>query len=591
MLLGLRIQNFTVVDEVEVDFGPGLTVLTGETGAGKSILVDALGLLLGGRADATAVRAGEDEAVVEAVFQKTESLQKRLLALGLPDTGEEVSVRRVVGRTSRGRVHVNGALASVGTLGQLFQGLLDIAGQHAHVALFQPAFQRSLLDKLAKVALAREAYRTAYGALLAVDTQLAALGESAQGEARLDFVRFQLQEVQRLSPQVDEDVALEEERRRLSSVERLRTAVQEAHMHLTEEGGALASSGRARGLVDEAARHDGQLEQAVCALKAAAAELEEASSSLRHYLAGLEADPERLAQVEERLDALKRLARKHGTDVPGLLGRLVALKAEAEALAGRTETLEALRARRSLLEASAWEAARGLRTERERAAAGLSRNVRTVLGELALKGARFRVEVAASDALGPEGADDVEFLFSANPGEPERPLQKVASGGEASRLLLGLRRVFLERDACETVVLDEADAGVGGAVADAVGRLVREVAQGRQVLCVTHLPQVAAHADAHLLVQKVLLRGRAASAVTALASGAPRVAELARMLSGVKVSGAAVQAAEALLHGAQGKASAVRQGPPAPRGRASSVVNLAPPSNGAVASPPRGCPS
>jgi DNA repair protein RecN (Recombination protein N) len=588
MLLGLRIQNFTVVDEVEVDFGPGLTVLTGETGAGKSILVDALGLLLGGRADATAVRAGEDEAVVEAVFQKTESLQKRLLALGLPDTGEEVSVRRVVGRTGRGRVHVNGALASVGTLGQLFQGLLDIAGQHAHVALFQPAFQRSLLDKLAKVALAREAYRTAYGALLAVDTQLAALGESAHGEARLDFVRFQLEEVQRLSPQVDEDVALEEERRRLSSVERLRTAVQEAHMHLTEEGGALASSGRARALVDEAARHDGQLEQVASALKAAAAELEEASSGLRHYLAGLEADPERLAQVEERLDALKRLARKHGTDVPGLVGRLVALKAEAEALAGRTETLEALRARRSLLEASAWEAARGLRTERERAAAGLSRNVRTVLGELALKGARFRVEVAASDALGPEGADDVEFLFSANPGEPERPLQKVASGGEASRLLLGLRRVFLERDACETVVLDEADAGVGGAVADAVGRLVREVAQGRQVLCVTHLPQVAAHADAHLLVQKVLLRGRAASAVTALASGAPRVAELARMLSGVKVSGAAVQAAEALLHGAQGKASAVRQGPPAPRGRASSVVNLA---HGAVASPPRGCPS
>jgi DNA repair protein RecN (Recombination protein N) len=591
MLLGLHIQNFTVVDEVEVDFGPGLTVLTGETGAGKSILVDALGLLLGGRADATAVRAGEDEAVVEAVFQKTDSLQKRLMALGLPDTGEEVSVRRVVGRTGRGRVHVNGALASVGTLGQLFQGLLDIAGQHAHVALFQPAFQRSLLDKLAKVALAREAYRAAYGALLAVDTELTALGESAHGEARLDFVRFQLEEVQRLSPQMEEDVALEEERRRLSSVERLRTAVQEAHMHLTEEGGALASSGRAHALVEEAARHDGQLEEVASALKAAAAELEEASSGLRHYLAGLEADPERLAQVEERLDALKRLARKHGTDVPGLLGRLVALEAEAEALAGRTETLEALRGQRSLLEASAWEAARALRTERERAAAGLSRNVRTVLGELALKGARFRVEVAASDALGPEGADDVEFLFSANAGEPERPLQKVASGGEASRLLLGLRRVFLERDACETVVLDEADAGVGGAVADAVGRLVREVAQGRQVLCVTHLPQVAAHADAHLLVQKVLLRGRAASAVTALASGAPRVAELARMLSGVKVSAAAVQAAEALLHGAQGKASAVRQGPPAPRGRASSADNLAPASNGAVASPPRGCPS
>ncbi len=591
MLLGLRIQNFTVVDEVEVDFGPGLTVLTGETGAGKSILVDALGLLLGGRADASVVRAGEEEAVVEAVFQKTDSLTSRLLSLGLPDSGEEVSVRRVVGRAGRGRVHVNGALASVGILGQLFQGLLDIAGQHAHVALFQPSFQRSLLDRVGKVAQARETYRTAHLSLVAVDTELAALGESAEGEARLDFVRFQLEEVERLSPQRDEEVALEEERRRLSSVERLRTAVQEAHMHLTEEGGALFSSGRARALVAEALRHDSQLEKAGRALEAAAAELDEASCHLRHYLAGLEADPERLAQVEERLDALRRLARKHGTDVPGLPGRLASLRAEVEALSGRTAVLEALRTRRSLLEAAAWEAARALRTERERAAVGLSRSVRTVLGELALKGARFRVEVAASDALGPEGADDVEFLFSANPGEPERPLQKVASGGEASRLLLGLRRVFLERDACETVVLDEADAGVGGAVADAVGRLVHEVAQGRQVLCVTHLPQVAAHADAHLLVQKVLQRGRAASAVTALPEGTPRIAELARMLSGVKVSAAAVQAAEALLHGARGKASPVRQGASLPRGQSSSADNLAPRSNGAVASPARGCPS
>jgi DNA repair protein RecN (Recombination protein N) len=560
MLLGLRIQNFTVVDEVEVDFGPGLTVLTGETGAGKSILVDALGLLLGGRADASSVRAGEDEAVVEAVFQKTLSLKERLVALGLPDTGDEVSVRRVVGRAGRGRVHVNGALSGVAVLGQLFQGLLDIAGQHAHVALFQPAFQRSLLDRVGKVDSAREAYRTAYSALLAVDRELSALGESAQGEARLDFVRFQLEEVERLAPQKDEEVALEEERRRLASVERLRTAIEEAQMHLTEEGGALAAAGRGRALVEEALRHDAQLVRAAGALKAASAELDEASLAIRQYLSGLEADPERLAQVEERLDALKRLARKHGTDVAGLLPRLVSLKAEAESLSGRTEALEALRSRRGVLEASAWEAARALRTERERASAALGRSVRAVFGELALKGARFRVEVAAADALGPEGADDVEFLFSANPGEPELPLQKVASGGEASRLLLALRRVFLERDACETVVLDEADAGVGGAVADAVGRLVREVAQGRQVLCVTHLPQVAAHADTHLVVQKVLARGRVASAVTALAEGAPRVAELARMLSGVKVSAAAVQAAEVLLHGAQGEASAVGRG-------------------------------
>jgi DNA repair protein RecN (Recombination protein N) len=590
MLLGLRIQNFTVVDEVEVAFGPGLTVLTGETGAGKSILVDALGLLLGARADAGLVRAGAEEAAVEAVFQRTASLSERLRALGLPDVGEEVSVRRVVGRAGRARVHINGALATVGVLSQLLKGLLEVAGQHAHVALFQPAFQRSLLDRVGGVPAARGAYRDAHQALLAVDAELESLGGAAGGETRLDFLRFQVDEVERLAPAPDEDVRLEEERRRLVSVERLRTLCEEAESRLTAEGGAAESTGRARAAVEEALQKDAQLERAASALQAATAELDEAAVVLRHYLSGLEADPQRLAEVEDRLDALRRLCRKHGTDFPGVLLRAASLRAEADTLAGRTEALLALRARRGTLEARAWDAARALRTERERAASTLGRAVRAVLAELALKGARFRVEVAASDALRAEGADDVEFLFSANPGEPERPLQKVASGGEASRLLLGLRRVFLERDACETVVLDEADAGVGGAVADAVGRLVREVAQGRQVLCVTHLPQVAAHADEHLVVQKVLTRGRVSSAVTSLGPGAPRVTELARMLSGVKVSEAAVQAAEALLHAVDAPSHGRRAGAPRTQSKASSGDNLAPSSSGAVASPPRGCP-
>ena len=243
MLLGLRIQHFTVVDEVEVAFGPGLTVLTGETGAGKSILVDALGLLLGARADASVVRTGAEEAVVEAVFQRTASLAERLVALGLPDVGDEVSVRRVVGGGGRGRVHVNGALATVGVLGQLFQGLFEVAGQHAHVALFQGSFQRSLLDRHGGVPPAREAYRAAHSALLAGDTELAALDGLGAGESRLDFLRFQVEEVERLSPLPGEDTALEEERRRLVSVERLRAACEEAHMRLTEEGGAAASAG------------------------------------------------------------------------------------------------------------------------------------------------------------------------------------------------------------------------------------------------------------------------------------------------------------------------------------------------------------
>ncbi|MGO9830478.1 MAG: DNA repair protein RecN, partial [Myxococcaceae bacterium] len=484
---------------------------------------------------------------------------------GLPDAGEEVSVRRVVGRSGRGRVHVNGGLATVGVLSQLLQGLLDVAGQHAHVALFQPAFQRSLLDRVGRVPAARKAYQAAYALLQAVDAELDALGGPSGAEELLGFLRFQLQEVEALAPGLDEEGRLEEERRRLASVERLRAAAEEATARLAEEGGAAESAGRARATVEEALRHDGQLEGVALALRTATAELEEAASALRSYLGRLEADPQRLLEVEDRLDALRRLCRKHGTDVPGVLLRAASLRAEAERLAGRHEALDALRTRRSLLESSCWEAARALRTERERAATRLGRAVQSVLAELALSGARFRVEVAAADALGGEGADEVEFLFSANPGEALRPLQKVASGGEASRLLLGLRRVFLERDACETVVLDEADAGVGGAVADAVGRLVRQVAEGRQVLCVTHLPQVAAHADAHLVVHKALAAGRTASAVTSLGPGAPRVAELARMLSGVKVSEAAMQAAEVLLQGATPARHAVPPGRPRPQ--------------------------
>ncbi len=563
MLLALRLHHFTVVEEVEISFGPGLTVLTGETGAGKSIVVEALGLLLGVRADARVVRAGAEEAVVEAVFQRTPALGERLLALGLPNAGEEVSVRRAVGKGGRSRVHVNGGLATVGLLGQLLQGLLDVAGQHAHVALFQPGFQRSLLDRAGRVPLVRDVYRAAYAALHAVDRELEALGGADGAEERLDFLRFQLEEVERLAPSVDEEARLEEERRRLASVERLRAAAEEALVRLGEEGGATESAARARATVEEALQKDTSLLPATTALRTASAELEDAASSLRTYLGRLQADPQRLLEVEDRLDALRRLCRKHGGDLAGVLARAEALRAEAERLAGRQQALEGLRTRRGLLESAAWDAARALRTERERASATLGRAVQTVLAELALAGARFRVEVAAADGLGPEGADDVEFLFCANPGEVLRPLQRVASGGEASRLLLGLRRVFLERDACETVVLDEADAGVGGAVADAVGRLVREVAQGRQVLCVTHLPQVAAHADAHLVVHKTLARGRAASAVNSLSPGAPRVAELARMLSGVKVSEAAMQAAEALLKGAG--ASRRPAGPGCPR--------------------------
>lgn len=552
MLVALRIESFTVVEEVEVAFGPGLTVLTGETGAGKSILVDALGLLVGGRADAECIRGGADEAVVEAVVTRTSALAQRLEELGLPDRGDEVVLRRVVGRNGRGKVHVNGALASVGVLGQLMRGQLDIAGEHAQVGLFEPGIHRALLDRWEGVAAVLGRYRAAHAPLATLDAEREALGGDAGAqETRLDFARFQRDELERLAPGPGEDVALEAERRRLSAVERLRAAALESEALLAgDEGGAMSSVGRASSALLEAARIDPNLGPAAAAVSTALGELDEAGRALRRYLDGLDADPERLACVEERLDALKRVARKHGTDVSGLVGRLEALRAECHRLETWRERLAVLETERAAAEARAWEAARALRRTRERAARQLERAMSAELARLALPHASFQVQIAPRDVLRPDGADEVEFLFSANMGEPVRPLAKVASGGEASRLWLALKRTLLTHggaDEVPTVVLDEADTGVSGAVADVVGRMVRAVATGRQVLCITHLPQVAAHADVHLLVQKSSARGRTSSSVVALAPGAPRTRELARMMSGAVVTSEALAAAEALL--------------------------------------------
>ncbi|HET9157336.1 MAG TPA: DNA repair protein RecN [Myxococcaceae bacterium] len=556
MLLALRIENFTVVEEVEVAFGAGLTVLTGETGAGKSILVDALGLLLGTRADADCVRTGADEAVVEAVFQRTAGLALRLETLGLPDHGDDVVLRRVVGRVGRSKVHVNGALASVGVLGQLMRGELDIAGQHAHVGLFEPATHRAVLDRCEGVGAALEVYRAAHAPLVALDTERQSLGgDAAAQEARAEFARFQLDELERLAPAPGEEQALEAERRRLAAVERLRAAALESEALLGgDDAGVCTVAARAARMLEEAARTDPDLGEAATSVVSAAAALDDTLRSLRRYLDGLEADPERLSFVEERLDALRRLARKHATDVAGLPARLEVLRIECARLEGRRERLVALEAERSAAEARAWEAARALRGQRERAGRQLERAVGSELSRLALPRAAFTVQLAPRDVLRADGADEVEFLFSANPGEPVRPLARVASGGEASRLWLALKRTSMGHGGPEeavTVVLDEADAGVSGAVADVVGRMVRAVASGRQVLCITHLPQVAAHADAHLLVEKTSSRGRTWSSVRVLDAGAPRTRELARMMSGAIVTAEALAAAEALVRAAR----------------------------------------
>lgn len=560
MLQALRISNFAVIEEVEVGFGAGLTVLTGETGAGKSIVVDALSLLMGARADAEVVRAGAEEATVEGVFSKSPLLAARLGELGLPDLGAEVSVRRAIGTSGRGKAYVNGSLVTIGVLTRLMQGLVDVAGQHDHVRLFDPGIHRALLDSAAGVGEVRAAFLEAYRKLREVDQRIDALGgdEQKRGE-RAEFLRFQLEELARVDPRPGEDAALEEERRKLSAVDRLRRAADDADRLLASQEDAAADLlGRALTFLTDAAKVDSTLAPIVQSLQSARVEVDEAARELGRYRGSLDADPNRLAEVEDRLDVLKRLCRKHAATLEGVIARRTEVERELTTLENRAEILAALDQERAAALTQARSQATALTAARARSAERFGRQVKEGLKQLALGKAQFEVRVEAREELTADGADTVEFYFSANPGEPARPLQKVASGGEASRLLLALKATLAETDSCGTYVLDEADAGVSGAVADVVGRLIKDVSVHRQVLCITHLPQVAAHADQHLVIEKEQARGRTWSNVVPLQSPDQRTQEVARMLSGVEVTREAIGAAEALFRSA-GRAAPARR--------------------------------
>jgi DNA repair protein RecN (Recombination protein N) len=549
VLLSLRLTDFGVLEEAEVTFGPGLTVLTGETGAGKSMLLGALGLMLGGRAEADVVRAGADEAVVEGVLEKSSVLAARLDELGLPDDGAEVVIRRVVARSGRARVHVNGALATVGVLGRLMRGQVELNGQHEHMVLLDPSEHLPLIDRAAKVsrdAGPLAAYERAYAAFKEAERALAAQGKDS---ADVEFLAFQLDEIDRVSPRAGEDVALEVLRRRLAAAERLKEAAAEAEDALSlREESASELIGRCVLRLGEAEKADAAVAPLKGRLASLQVELDEVVRELSRYGTSVESDPKQLHEVEERLEALKRLCRKHSAPLEAVIEKRAELEQRLVELKGRAEREKQLAGARDAAREELSRAAGPLTHARKKAAAVLEHAVRERLGRLAMGKGAFEVRLSAVP-LGPCGADAVELWFSANAGEPPRPLHKVASGGEASRLMLALRTALSDDDAC-TCVFDEADAGVGGAVADAVGRLLKELSARRQVLCVTHLPQVAAHASAHLRIQKGEGKGRTRSVVLELGLLEAREKELARMLSGIEISQQAVGAARALLQAA-----------------------------------------
>jgi DNA repair protein RecN (Recombination protein N) len=571
MLHTLRISGFAIVDEVELQLGPGLNVLTGETGAGKSVLLDALQLVLGGRMASGALREGVDEVAVEALFElpPAHPVWGRLVAAGLrapSDGGGELLVRRTASRAGRGRAFVNGALCTVGMLQEVMRGAVDLTGQHEHVALLDEATHVALLDAFAGVDSGdgsllgryREAHRALSAAVRERGVLLAAREERAR---RADWLAFQLRELDALGAREGEGEALERERQVLAAAERLAGAARAADaLVYSGEGSAAERLGRALRALAEAAALDARLEGAAALLRSALAEAEEAGRALARYADGSGGDPERLAEVSERLEALRAVARKHGGTLEAALGRAEAMRAELREAEECGDRLARLEVEAADAGGRAAALAAELGAARAEAARTFAREVRRELAALAMGRCRVEVEFAPPEAglehagrvLGPDGAERARILVAPNPGEPLRPLARTASGGELSRVLLAVKRALARVDPVETYVFDEVDAGIGGGVAEAVGRLLSEVGRERQVICVTHLPQVAAFADRHVLVEKRVGGGRTTVAVSALDAAEARRAELARMLAGATLGPSALEHAAALLAAARG---------------------------------------
>ncbi len=567
MLRHLRVTNFAILSDVEISMGPGMNVLTGETGAGKSLIVEAVNLLRGGRASADIPRAGADEAVVEAIVEVPDELRARVAGvlegagLPVPDLGAkaggpgfEVFIRRIIQRGGRSRTYVNGALTTAARLAELGALLIDLSGQHQHQGLVDAARHREILDAFSGESRAT-VMAAAWAELARLDGELEGLGGDERArEARLDFLRFQLEELDGAALRPNEDQTIEIERARLASVDALQSAARGAEELLY--GGDSTAHDRiaaAAREVDRALRIDPSLEPIARQLIDIESLVDEVADQLRCYADRLEGDPERLALLDERLALIRRLVRKHGGSVDVVIGKALELRTELDGLAGRDTRLAELGGLRTVAEAAAIGVAAELTKARRKAAGKLEKEVGAALTELGMGAARLTV-VVEPRPLGPSGADRVELMLVANKGEEPRPLLKVASGGELSRIMLALKLSLRRADEVATYVFDEVDAGIGGATAQVVGTQIRAVADHRQVLCVTHLPQIAAFADQHFHVEKTEIGGRTETHVTKLGATA-RKDELARMLGGQATSKARAHAAELLADATRRPAS------------------------------------
>jgi len=556
LIQSLRVENLAVIEALELELGPGLSVFTGETGAGKSVLLSAIQLLSGRRVAAETIRSGADQARVEAIFGGS-GLLERARQAGLAEADdEELLVVRTLARKGRSRVLVNGKLATVSVLAELLDGELEITSQSEHQRLLRSELQGELLDQAASLEPLRQDVAEAYQSWHALARQIHERRIHSEERARReDQLRFTIEQIEVVSPRPDELDSLEQEHQRLAHVDRLGTAVESASKVLEEDGGASAAVAQARAALETVRSLDSSLGGIVEGLERAELELGEAVRDLDRYRASLESDPQRLEALDRRLGELARLQERYGSSLAEVLAYQDRAREELETLAGgeeRTAELEAqLEQRADALRA----AAEKLSKARRYAGTELANRLDAELGALELGGACFRVTLEPlslktkegfAAPAGPHGSERAVFELAANPGEPARPLRDAASGGELARLLLALRNVLRESNQGGVLLFDEVDAGIGGRTAQRVGERLRELAAQHQILCVTHLAPIAALGDSHYEVSKEVAGERTRTQVARI-QGSARVDEVARLSGSGKLTAKARAHAKELL--------------------------------------------
>jgi len=567
MLLELRAENYAVIDHAIAGFGPGLNLLTGETGAGKSILVDALALLMGQKASTGLIRHGADRAVLSCVFESTPGAELILEANGIDVDADEVILRREILADGKGRVYVNNQPATVAVLRALAPELALVHAQSETVSGFDPAQQRSLLDRFGGVSL--DAVAEAFARWREIQERLSELEKDEQDRLKLvDLWNFQAREIQSAEPKVGEDAALETEKRVLLNAEKLQAAAIHVNDVLYEnDASAEAALQAAQKHLEELARFDAQFAEAAAQIAAARASVEDVAATVRAYGERIDASPERLAAIESRLIVLDRLKRKYGSTLPEVIASGEEAARKLADIENRDENLKSLRADLVKAAEAFKTAARALTQERAAAAKKLEKLAEAQINDLAMK-ARFSIAVTPSPgspdpdqaSWTAHGWDAVECRIATNPGEPLQPLDEIASGGEMSRVLLALK-VSVEEGANRgrakkmqiprTLVFDEIDIGIGGRAAEAVGQKLKALSRVQQVLCITHLPQIAAFADQHFLIEKQEKQKRTQTSIRLLTAD-ERAEEIARMISGATVTETSLRHAEQMLKSSAG---------------------------------------